>query len=131
MNEIQPDVATLQDLKLIGLLGRMHACSADDLQAVDLAADLCNGDDAVSRIQRAMANCVGGNLASSRVTLEQHIESHPEDDLAKIVLGASLLMAGDDSGRSWMDTVLVMSSNPAMRDAALTVIGLIEPNRQR
>jgi hypothetical protein len=131
MSETEPGAATLHELKLIGLLGRMYACAPDDVRAVDLAVDLGPADGTLSLVQRAMANCVGGDLAGSRATLEQHIETHPEDDMAKIVLGASLLMSGDRSGRSWMDTVLVMSSNPAMREAALKVIGLMEPRRRR
>lgn len=131
MSETEFSAATLHDLKLIGLLGRMHGCDPGDVHAVDLAVDLGPEEDALSRVQRAMANCVGGDLASARATLEQHIEAHPEDDMAKIVLGASLLMAGDRSGRSWMDAVLAMSSDPSMREAALTVIGLMESGRKR
>lgn len=131
MDESDTSAAALHDLELIGLLGRMHGSDPDDVRAVGLATDTATTQDAHCRVYRAMADCMGGDLTSSRSTLEQHIETYPEDGMAKIVLGASLLIAGDQGGRAWMDTVLVTSSNPVLREAALKVIGLVEPGRKR
>jgi hypothetical protein len=131
MDEPDSSAAALHDLELIGLLGRMYRSDPNDVRAVGLAVDTGRAQDAHCRVYRAMADCMGGDVTSSRFTLEQHIEAHPEDDMARIVLGASLVMAGDQGGRAWMDAVLVTSSNPVLREAALTVIGLVEAGRRR
>ena len=131
MNDTEPEAATLDDLVLIGLLGRMHRCDADDVHAVDQALAASQPDTEARRIHRAMADCVGGELTHARRTLEQHIEAHPGDDMAKVLLGTSIVMSGDRTGRAWMDSVLVTSSDPALREAALAVIRLADSGQCR
>ena len=131
MNEAEPRAATLDDLMLIGLLGRMHRCDVNDVHAVDQALAASQPDTEALQVHRAMADCVGGDLSRARHTLEQHIEAHPGDDMAKVLLGASIVMSGDRTGRAWMDSVLVTSSDPTLREAALAVIQLADSGPRR
>jgi hypothetical protein len=110
---------------VISLLGRMYDCAEDDLRDVDTAVESAGLLGRFGQVHRAMAHCMGGRLDDWRSTLEHHINAHPEDDTAKLVLGASLAMSGDASGCDWMERVLATCVNPVTRSAALEVMRLM------
>jgi hypothetical protein len=131
MNQDEHRPQPIGELTLVGLLGYMFGCDPEDARAVDAAVESALTDPELYRVHRAMAIGMGGDPAAARATLEPYIEAHPEDDLAKVVLGTSLVMAGEPQGRAWMDGVLATSSDADVREAALSVIQLLESSGGR
>jgi hypothetical protein len=128
MNQDDHRTPPIGELTLVALLGHMSGCDPDDARAVDAAIESTMTDPQPYRVHRAMAIGLGGDPATARATLEPHIEANPEDEMAKLMLGVSLVIAGEPHGLAWMDNVLATSCDPAIRQAAMSMTQLVHVN---
>ncbi len=115
-----PDV--YQTLMMVGLLGHMHACDESELAQIDDAVEATVALPVMYRVNSALAMGLGGNADKAKALLQERVDNHPDDELAKITLGAALALAGDAQWRESLDYLVATSNDIWTREAALEMI---------
>jgi hypothetical protein len=115
-----PDV--YQTLMMTGLLGHMHGCEESEVAQIDDAVEATVAQPVMYRVNCALAMGLGGNADKAKAELQKRVDDHPDDELAKITLGAALALAGDAQWRESIDYVVATSNDVATREIALTMI---------
>jgi hypothetical protein len=121
----QPYPLVYRNLMAVGLLGAIYR-KHEDSDTVSDAVEMTLVDAQHFRVCRAIAQGMGGNGRAAEEALSKHVENNPDDDGAKVVLGVSLMLAGDSSWKHWIDNVLATSSDQNAREAATGVLSYLK-----
>lgn len=123
-----PDYAGVyRNLLCVGLLGTIYSQS-EDVNIVCSVVETTLEQPELFRIYRAVISGLSGRSDYARETLERHIEKFPDDDIAKVSLGAALMLSGERDWKHWIDAVLATSINPTTRTAASGVLSFLRTN---
>ncbi|NRF72438.1 hypothetical protein HLB44_36365, partial [Aquincola sp. S2] len=75
----------VRSVSVIGLLGCVYKQREDAAAACD-AVERMLRDPLQFRIQRSLAQSLGGDCQYAIDTINKHLETHPDDDGAKVIL---------------------------------------------
>ena len=112
--------AVYRSLMAVGLLGAVYK-QHDAADEIAEALELTLADPLQFRINRAIAHSIGGDARFAGEKLGEHLDNHPQDDGAKVVLAVSKMLAGDDDWESLLESVLASSADQVARQAARQV----------
>jgi hypothetical protein len=117
-----------RSLMAVGLLGSSHG-RHDDAEVIDTAITQTLDDPTHYRINRAMAQSMGGASKEAVDSLRAHIHANPHDDGAKIALAVAMLLGGESGWEEVIENVLASSADPATREAARNVVAYLTQGR--
>jgi hypothetical protein len=120
-----PEIAPVfRSLMTVGLLGSVYG-RHDDSQLVCSAVEPTLDNPLVFRVNRALAQAMGGDSKFAAETINKHLESHPDDDGAKVLLAVSLMLGGDPEWKPILEGVFASSTDQVARQAAMQVVGYL------
>jgi len=114
-----------RSLMTVGLLGSIYG-RHDDAQLVCNAVEPTLGNPLQFRINRALAQAMGGDSKYAADTINKHLDEHPDDDAAKVLLAVSLMLGGDSEWKPIIKNVLASSTDQDARQAAMQVVGYLK-----
>jgi hypothetical protein len=112
-----------QSLMAVSLLGCIYGPQEDGDKAA-AAVEQTLIDTAPYRLNRAMALGLGGQPKAAEAVLKSS-DAEGHEDIAKVVLAVSKMLAGDADWQQLMQNVLASSADPVARQAATGVIGYL------
>jgi hypothetical protein len=110
-----------RNLMAVGLLGAVYR-QREAANSACCAVEATLADPTEFRTAWAIAQGMGGDAAYAVETLGQRIAANPDDDASKVILGVSLMLAGDPDWRFNIDNVLATSTDQLAREAARNVL---------
>lgn len=113
-----------RSLMTVGLLGSSYG-QHEDADAVDAAIVLTLDDPLPYRIQRTLAQSMGGGGGEAIESLRMHVDANPGDDGAKIAMAVAMRLNGDERWHDVIENVLASSADPSAREAARKVVAFL------
>jgi hypothetical protein len=113
---------TYQPLMMTALLAHLHEFDEAELKLLDVAVELILPKPALYRVNCLLAMGVKGSTERAKERLQQRIDENPDDEMAKITLGAALLVSGDEQWRNPLDYVVATSDDMPIRNMAMELI---------
>jgi len=80
-----------RSLMTVGLLGSVYG-RHEDAETVSAAVEKTLGDPLQYRINRAIAQGIGGDSASAVAALGEHLDAHPDDEGARVAMAVSMML---------------------------------------
>ena len=104
-------------LLVAGLLGTLYG-AREDAAIVTAAVENTLADAREFQLCRALAQSLHGQSDEARETLEAHLNQHPDDAQAQVVLAAVLMRLRNPLWRPMLDNVLATTLDQPARQAA-------------
>lgn len=111
---------------LLGSIYRQH----EDAEVASTAVEATLPDPTRYHMYRAIAKGIGGDSSFAGALLDKHIESHPDDDRAKVTLAVAMMLAGNPDWKPIIDRVLALSTDTAARKAAINLLDYLRNLRR-
>lgn len=116
-----PYPAVYRSMMTVGLLGSVYG-RRDEADVVGEAIEMTLADPLPYRVNRAIAEGIGGDAKFASEKLGEHLDKHPDDDSTKVIVAVSKMLAGDPEWKAMLDSVLASSSDQTARQAARDVM---------
>ena len=108
-------------LMSVGLLGAAHDLP-DDAQIVDSAIELTLPEPRHYLLCKALAQSLGSASGRARALLEAHLQTHPDDEQARVILSTLLMRTEDPAWKPQLDLLLATSVDASVRQAAQSLL---------
>ncbi len=113
-----------RNLMAVGLLGTIYR-SEEDAETINDVIEATLNEPLQFRICRAVVSGMAGVGDVARGSLRTHVDTHPDDEAARLALAISLILAGDPDGRRAIESLLATTSDTNVRLTAHSMLELL------
>jgi thioredoxin-like negative regulator of GroEL len=114
-----------RELMAVGLLGTLYRAT-EDSEIINNVVETTLSSPAQYRICRAVVSGMAGNSDVAKGSLSTHVETNPDDEVARLALALSLVLAGDAEGKRAIEGLLVTTDDVAVRQTANAMLEHIQ-----
>lgn len=114
-----------RELMAVGLLGTLYRAT-EDAEIINNVVETTLATPAQYRICRAVVSGMAGNAGVAKGSLSAHVEANPDDEVARLALALSLVLAGDAEGKRAIEGLLVTTDDMAVRQTANAMLEHIQ-----
>jgi hypothetical protein len=119
-----PVPAVYQSMLVVSLLGALYK-RHEEADLLHEILDLMLPNPLPYYLVRALALGMGGDYKRSEQALEPLLAFSPDDEMAKVVISVAKVCSGEQSWMQDMESVLASASDPAAREFAANVVGML------